>query len=135
MSKTWQPHQDKRFARELEFNKPYYVVREQATNLAPYEDGQLYDVYVFTERAPLTGTPMTAGGTTAKQLCRNMGPVYDTKPANMRGLRGPAPQVSAPLGSNNYEGVLDEAELRGLEKQVAQGSDPRKRRPLGSWRV
>ena len=135
MAKSWKPNEDSKFARQLEFGRPYYVIRAQATNLAPYEDAALYDVYTFTERAPITGTPMTAGGTTAKQLCRNMGPVYDTKPAGMRRLGGPAPQVAGPLGSNDYEGVLDEAELRGLEKHVRNGSDPKKRRPLGSWRT
>jgi hypothetical protein len=134
MSKCWQPNEDGKFARQLQFNKPYYVIRPQARNLAPYEDANLYDEYVFTERAPLTGTPMTAGGTTAKQLCRNMGPVYDTKPAGMRRMGSPGPQVAGPV-PQGYEGVLDEAELRGLEKQVRDGSDPRKRRPLGGWRV
>jgi hypothetical protein len=135
MSKTWQPHQYKRFARDVVLGRTYYVALDIATNLAPYEDAQLYREHVFTERSGLTGTPRTDGGTTATELCRNWGPVYDAAPAGMRRLGGPAPQVGAPLGSNNYEGRLDEAELRGLEKQVGQGSDPRKRRPLGSWRV
>lgn len=135
MSKTWQPHQYKRFARDVVLGRTYYVALDIATNLAPYEDAQLYREHVFTERSGLTGTPRTDGGTTATELCRNWGPVYDAAPAGMRRLGGPAPQVGAPLGSNDYEGRLDEAELRGLEKQVRQSSDPRKRRPLGTWRV
>jgi hypothetical protein len=135
MPKTWQPHQDKRFARDVVLGRTYYVALDTATNLAPYEDAQLYREHVFTERSGLTGTPRTDGGMTATELCRNWGPVYDTKPRNMRPLAGPSPQVGAPLGSNDYEGVLDEAELRGLEKQVQQGSNPRTRRPLGGWRA
>ncbi|MER6350627.1 hypothetical protein ABT186_01925 [Streptomyces sp. NPDC001634] len=131
----WQPGDWKKFEKQAEFGKPYYVVRDQATNLAPYEDKQLYAVHVFTERAPITGHKSTAGGTTAGALCRNQGPVYDAPPRGMRNIADRAPQVAGPLGSNDYEGVLDEAELRGLEKQVAQGSNPRTRRRIGGWRV
>lgn len=133
--KCWQPSDWKKFEKQAQMGRPYYVVRAQATNRAPYEDAALYDEYVFTERAPLTGSKTTANlGTTAGQLCRLMGPVYEEKP-NLRRMGSPGPQVAGPLGSNDYEGVLDEAELRGLEKQAAQGSDPRTRRRLGGWRV
>lgn len=135
MPKTWQPHQDKKFARELKLGQPYYVINEIATNLAPFEDARMYSEYTFTECSRLTGTPRTDGGMTATELCRNWGPVYDTKPTRLRRLGSPGPQVAGPLGSNDYQGYLDDAELRGLEKQVRDGSHPRKRRPLGSWRV
>ena len=135
MPKTWKPSEDSKFARELKLNTPYYVIISLATNGAPFEDAVRYREFVFTSRAPFTNTPMTDGGETAKNLCRNWGPVFDTKPAYMRRTGAPGPQVGAPLGSNDYEGYLDADEIRGLEKQVAQGSDPRKRRPLGSWRV
>lgn len=133
--KCWQPSDWKKFERQAEMGRPYYVARPQATNRAPYEDPNLLDEYVFTERAPLTGHKATDGlGTTAGQLCRLMGPVYEQPPAGVRSLRGPAPQVAGPL-PEGYEGVLDEAELRGLEKRVSDGSNPRKRRPLGSWHL
>jgi hypothetical protein len=105
-----------------------------ATNLAPWEDAKTYSVHVFTERGPITGNPMTAGGTAAAGLCQRQGPVYDTPPSGLRNIAGPAPQVAGPMGSNSYEGVLDEAELRGLEKHVASGSNPRNRRSPHSWR-
>lgn len=133
MPKCWQPGDAKKFAKQAKLNTPYYVVRDMATNLAPYEDKQTYSQIVFTERRPFTNTP-SAGSMDAVQFCQNYGPVYDTPPQGLRNLAGPAPQVAGPL-ANGYEGVLDEAELRGLEKQVGQSSDPRKRRPLGGWRV
>jgi hypothetical protein len=46
----------------------------------------------------------------------------------------PARQVGAPLG-NGHEAILDEAEIRGMEKLAAQTSNPRNRRRPGSWRV
>ncbi|MFF8589982.1 hypothetical protein ACF061_00840 [Streptomyces sp. NPDC015220] len=134
MAQTWQPHQDKKFARELKLGKPYYVIRDLETRRASFEDAQRYEEHIFTECSRLTGTPRTDGGMTATELCRNWGPVYDTKP-RMRRSGEPGPQVTGPLGSNDYEGILDEAEIRGLEKHVRNGSDPRTRRPLGSWRL
>ncbi|MFI8191385.1 hypothetical protein ACIF8T_21620 [Streptomyces sp. NPDC085946] len=128
MAKTWQPRDEKRFARELRFNTPYYVIRDLATNLAPFEDAQRYEVHVFTERAPITGTPMTANGVTARDLCRNRGPVYDTMPENMRRSGAPGAQVGAPLGSNDYQGYLDKAEIRALEKLALEANDRRNRR-------
>jgi hypothetical protein len=126
MSKSWSPAEAKKFAKQARLNTPYYVVYNMATNLAPYEDAQTYSEIVFTERRPFTNTP-SSGSMDAVQFCRNYGPVYDTPPKGLRNIAAPPRQVAGPLGGN-YEGVLDEAELRGLEKQVAQGSDPKKRR-------
>lgn len=134
MSKCWKPSEAKKFARQAQLGKTYYVVYEHARNLGPYEDKQTYSEFRFTKRAPLTGNLMTEGGTSAEGLCLRYGPVYDAPPPGLRNIAGPAPQVAGPL-PNGYEGVLDEAELRGLEKQVRDGSDPKKRRPIGSWRV
>ncbi|MFE7233936.1 hypothetical protein ACFVAF_25365 [Streptomyces sp. NPDC057596] len=134
MPNCWQPGDWKKFARQVRPGQSYYVIRELANHRAPFEDRQRYEEHVFTERAMLTGTPRTAGGMTATELCRNWGPVYDTQPRNMRASGEPGPQVAGPLG-RNYEGVLDEAEMRGLEKRVRDGSNPKTRRPLGGWRV
>jgi hypothetical protein len=133
MPKTWSPGDAKKFARQVQLGKTYYTVNSHARNLGSYEDSHTYSEHVFDGRRPFTNTPCS-GSVDAVTLCQRFGPVYEQPPAGMRNLSGPAPQVAGPLG-DNYEGVLDEAELRGLEKHAAQGSDPRKRRPLGSWRI
>lgn len=134
MPKSWSPGEAKKFAKQARLGVTYYTINKHATNLGAYEDRKTYSAHVFTRHAPITRNPMTDGGTSAEGLCLRYGPVYDTPPQGLRNLDGPAPQVAGPLGAD-YEGVLDEAELRGLEKQAAQTSDPRRRRPLGSWRV
>jgi hypothetical protein len=131
MPKTWQPHQAKQFARQLQLNKPYYVVFNMATNLAPYEDGQTYSEYTFTSRLPLTGTPLSGRmGIDAVTLCQNFGPVYDAPPRGLRNIADPPPQVAGPLGHGEYSGYLDEAEINGLGKRVRSGSDPATRQPV-----
>ncbi|MFF9118295.1 hypothetical protein ACF09Y_22295 [Streptomyces massasporeus] len=127
MSKCWQPNQERKFARELRLNTPYYVIRDLETRGARFEDAQRYEEHVFVECSRLTGTPRTEGGMTATELCRNWGPVYDTPPRNMRRSGEPGPQVGAPLG-RDYHARLDEAELRGLGKRLRDASDPRTRR-------
>lgn len=133
--KTWKPGDWKKFAKQAEFGKPYYVLHDIATNLKPWEDSQLCSVHVFTGYAPLTANKRTDDGTTAGALCRNQGPVYDTPPPGIRNMATPPPQVAGPMGSNDYEGVLDEAEIRGMEKRVREASDPRTRGRMGGWRV
>jgi len=134
MSKCWQPNQASKFAKEVKLGKPYYTVNDMATNLAPWGDAQTYSVHVFTERSSFTARPMTDGGTSAVGLCQRQGPVYDAPPRGLRNIAGPAPQVAGPLPAG-YEGVLDEDEIRGLEKRVRDGSDPRTRRSPRSWRI
>jgi hypothetical protein len=134
MPKTWKPGDSKRFARELKLGQRYYTVAKVARNIAPYEDPYLATTHVFTGRLPLTGSPCTESGYSAVDLCRLHGPVYDAPPANIRNIADPAPQVAGPL-PKGYTAVLDEAEIRGLEKQVRDGSDPKKRRRLGGWRA
>ncbi|CAM5393639.1 hypothetical protein STENM36S_06364 [Streptomyces tendae] len=135
MPKQWSAGQAKKFARELKLGQSYYVVYDISRRCAPYEDSQLYGEYRFTDRLPFTGNPCTESGYSAVTLCQTRGPVYDAPPRGMRNIADPSPQVAGPLGSNDYEGILDEDELRGLEKQAAQGSNPRTRRRLGGWRV
>ncbi|MGW5173154.1 hypothetical protein ACWERY_02150 [Streptomyces sp. NPDC004082] len=131
--KTWRPQDAKRFAREVKLGAEYWVIYNVAQNMATYEDAQLCSKFVFTRHAPFTGTPMTDGGETAVGLCQRHGPVYDQKPAGIRDVAQAGPQVRAPLG-DNYEGFLDEAELRGLDKRVAQSSNPTNRRNPRNWR-
>lgn len=130
MPKTWSPAQAKKFAKELEFGRSYYVVYDVATNRAPYEDRRLYSEYVFTKRLPLTGSPCTDGGYSAVTLCQTFGPVYDAPPRGMRNVAGPGPQVGAPLGED-HSAYLDEDEIRAMQKLASQGVDPRARRIRG----
>jgi hypothetical protein len=125
--RSWQPRDSKRFARQAKLNTTYYVVMNVNRRVAPYEDAQLYSEYVFTGRLPFTNNACTSSGYSAEDICRLYGPVYEQRPTGMRNVAAPAPQVAGPLGKN-YRGVLDEAELRGLEKRVADSSDPKKRR-------
>lgn len=130
MPQTWQPNQAKKFAKELELNKPYYVVYDMATNLAPYEDSQTCSEFVFTGRLAVTGSPCTDGGYSAVSLCQTFGPVYDRPPRGMRNIADEPRQYGALL--SNVGGELDEAEIRGLEKRVRDGSDPATRQPIRS---
>lgn len=102
-----------------------------ARNIAPYEDSELATEFTVTRF--FLGAPM-CGSVELESILWQFGPLHDSKPAGLRDIAGPAPQVAGPL-PDGYEGVLDEAEIRGLEKQVRDGSDPRKRRRIGTWRV
>jgi hypothetical protein len=132
--KTWNPGDEKRFVRDIKLGQPYYIIYKIAQNLAPWEDARLYSEIRFTKRLAFTGTPCTEYGSAATHILRCFGPIHDTPPRGMRNIAEAARSVGAPLG-DNYEGILDEAEIRGLEKRIAQGSDPRHRRPIGSWRL
>jgi hypothetical protein len=131
--KTWNPGDEKRFVRDIKLGQPYYIIYKIAQNLAPWEDARLYSEIRFTKRLAFTGTPCTEYGSAATHILRCFGPIHDTPPRGMRNIAEAARSVGAPLG-DNYEGILDEAEIRGLEKRIAQASDPRNRRPIGSWR-
>jgi hypothetical protein len=132
MPKTWSPGDAKKFARQVQLGKSYYTVNSHARNLGSYEDSHTYSEHVFDSRRPITGTPCS-GAVDAVTLCQRFGPVYEQPPAGMRNLSGPAPQVAGPLG-DNYEGVLDEDEIRGLEKINSQNLTPRQRRALNARR-
>ncbi|WP_318201059.1 hypothetical protein [Streptomyces sp. SCL15-4] len=127
MAKTWQPGDEKRFVRDIQLGKPYYIVYKIAQNLAPWEDAELYSEIRFTSRLPFTNTPCTEYGSDAATILRGHGPIHDTPPRRMRNIADVAASVGAPLG-DNYEGFLDEAELRGLEKQLADLPNPKHRR-------
>ncbi|MGW0920118.1 hypothetical protein ACWD3J_14010 [Streptomyces sp. NPDC002755] len=134
MPKTWQPGEAAKFARQLELDKPYYIVMKTARHMAVWEDPELASTYVFTKRLPLTGNPCTEGDYSAVQLCQNFGPIYDTPPRGIRNIADVTPRVAGPLPAG-YEAILDHAEIRGLDKQVADSSNPRKRKLIGSWGV
>jgi len=133
--RSWEPTKKgaKELNRWLSKGKTVYTLRAVARNIAPYEDSQLYSAHTFDRRSPITGEWMTSH-LSASGLLAQEGTVYEQPPRGVRNIADPAPQVAGPLGGN-YEGVLDEAELRALEKHVADGSNPRTRRRLGSWHV
>lgn len=116
----------KKAGRELKKGDRFYIIQNVAQNLAPYEDGQLYSEYTVTGTHPLLGGAMV-GGQAVEGIVLRDGPISTSPPKGLRNVANSGPQVAAPLGSD-YDAFLDEAELRGLEKHVAQSSDPRKRR-------
>ncbi|MFF7329683.1 hypothetical protein [Streptomyces sp. NPDC008150] len=134
--RTWEPTKKgaKQLNAALREGMTVYTVRNVTRALAPYEDPQLYSAHTFDWCSPVTGHWM-AGHLSAAGLLGQEGTVYENPPRGMRDIATPGPQVAGPLGNGDYEGVLDEAELRGLEKQAAQGSNPRARRRPGGWRV
>ncbi|MBD0743564.1 hypothetical protein [Streptomyces sp. CBMA152] len=123
----------KKASRELKKGDTFYVTLDVAKNIAPYEDSHLYSEYTVTGDHPLLGGAMV-GGQSVEGIVLRDGPIHTRPPKGLRNIASPGPQDDAPLGSD-YEAFLDEAELRGLDKRVRQGSDPQKRGRLNSWRV
>ncbi|MGW5636454.1 hypothetical protein [Streptomyces sp. NPDC003832] len=134
--KTWEPTRRgiRDLNRHIRKGTVVYTVSKQARHMAPWNDAELWSAHEFTWRSPITGHWMT-GHKSAEGLLQTEGTVYEQPPRGMRPLAGPGPQVAGPLGDGEYEGRLDEAEIRGLEKHVRDGSNPRHRRPIGSWRA
>ncbi|MFD4596751.1 hypothetical protein ACFWPQ_01835 [Streptomyces sp. NPDC058464] len=117
-----------------------YTVRENHNKFSggstiPWIDKHAYAAHEFTWRSPITGSWMTGHMSVDALFAMSVdGLVYEQPPAGMREIGDPGPQVSGPLG-DGYEGILDEAEIGGLWKQVRDGSNPRTRRAPGNWRV
>ncbi|MFJ5973535.1 hypothetical protein [Streptomyces sp. NPDC093060] len=103
-----------------------YTINDMATNLASFEDAQTYNAHTIDGRSSLTGE-WKIGHLSISGYLAQYGTAYEQPPAGMRDIATPGRQYGSPLGLG-YRGVLDEAEIRGLEKQVAQSSDPKKRR-------
>ncbi|MFB7244621.1 hypothetical protein ACFCYX_19435 [Streptomyces populi] len=118
--------------RRLREGDVVYTVRKVSGHVAPYEDARLCVEHEFTWTNRVTGSLMT-GHLSIEGLLAQENEIHEQPPRGVRNIADPAPQVGAPLGSN-YEGRLDEPELRGLNKHVADGSDPRTRRHPRSWR-
>jgi hypothetical protein len=110
-----------------------YTVRKISGHVAPYEDSKLYAAHEFTHHSGITGNLMT-GHLSIAGLLAQENEIHEQPPRGMRNIADPARQVGAPLG-NGHEAILDEAEIRGMEKLAAQTSNPRNRRRPGSWRV
>ncbi|WP_405964821.1 hypothetical protein OG713_34800 [Streptomyces sp. NBC_00723] len=126
--RTWEPTKKgiRDLNRWLSKGKTVYTVSAMATNLGRYEDSHTYSAYTFDRQSRITGEWMT-GHLSVSGLMGQYGAVYEKPPAGMRDIATPGRQVAGPL-PRGYRGVLDEAELRGLEKQVRDSSDPKKRR-------
>lgn len=138
MPQTWEPGRKgvrdlTRYIAQNGKGTTVYTVSEQALNAAPWEDAKMWMARTFDTRSPITGHWLT-GHLSVEGLLAQEGTVYEQPPRGMRELGSPGRQVAGPLGSNDYEGVLDAAEIRGLGKRVADGSDPRTRRSPRSWR-
>ncbi|MFF9624261.1 hypothetical protein [Streptomyces griseosporeus] len=126
--RTWEP--TKRGAKDLNRwlskGKTVYTLRNIADAYQGYEDAQLYAAHTFDRKSRLTGEWMTSH-LSASGLLAQEGKVYENPPAGVRNIADPVPQVAGPL-PKGYRAPLDEAEIRGLEKRVADSSDPKKRR-------
>lgn len=121
------------FVRSLHPGKTVYTIVDVATNLAPYEDPQLYSAYTFERRSRITGEWMTAGRTTARHLLFAYGPVHEEPPTGMRNLAGPGPQVAGPLpAGEEFDRRLDADEVEHMEKLAREARDARPKRKA-SW--
>jgi hypothetical protein len=78
--KSWGSGQARKFAGQAELGKTYYTIREQSAHARTYGVAQTVNEHVFTHRSLVTGQAMTEGRTSALQLCRTQGPVYDSRP-------------------------------------------------------
>lgn len=96
-----------------------WTIVDVATNLAPYEDGQLLQEYKVTGTHPLLGGAMICGALSVEGLVLREGPVYTTRPAGYRAVDEPAPQVPAPLADHDVRPLSDK-EIRRLERQIEQ---------------
>lgn len=126
--RTWEPTRKgaRDLNRWLSKGTTVYTISAQATNRAPYEDPHTFNARTFERRSPITGEWMT-GHLSVSGLLAQEGTVYEQPPAGIRETGSPGRQYGPPLG-DNYKGVLDEDEIRGLEKQAG---GPRKR--LRGW--
>lgn len=104
MGQQWGPGQARKFAKEVKLKTKYYTVQEQSEHAATYGPARTYTTHVFTERSGLTGVAMTAGGTSAIQLCRTQGPVYDSPPSGAKNRAKPKnPKPTDPEGKASRE--------------------------------
>lgn len=107
----------KKAGREARKGDTLWVIADVATNLAPYEDGQLLKEYKVTGTHPLLGGAMISGALSVEGLVLREGPVYTKRPAGYREIGEPAPQVPAPLADHDVR-PLTEQEIRRLERQI-----------------
>ena len=105
MPKTWSNGDARQFCRDLQLNKPYYVIREVNTKQTPLNDRYHAVTVVFTGRLPFTNNPCTESGYSAEQFCQLFGPVYDTPPPGIHNIEDRRPSY-APNVSGHTDGWL-----------------------------
>lgn len=106
MPKTWSKGDAKKFCRQLELGKTYYIIRETNTSMFPLNDRYLAVTVEFTGRLPFTNNPCTSSGYSAEDFCRLHGPVYDTPPPGVRNVEDRLPSYAP-----NVSGVHADAWL------------------------
>lgn len=116
-------------SKDLKKGDKVYVVLDNAGNLAPYENAQLYSAYTVTGQHPLLGGAMI-GGYSVEYLVRGFGPLYTQPPKGLRNIATPGPQVAGPLTGDEYR-ELSRYEIEQAEKQVEANNADRKRK--SSW--
>lgn len=107
----------KKAGRELRKGDRFYTIAQVATNLAPYEDDQLYSEHIVTGDHPLLGGAMV-GGQSVEGICLRSGPIYMDRPDGIRDIATPGPQVEGPLKGKKFGRKLTEREIADLERQV-----------------
>ncbi|MGW7469546.1 hypothetical protein ACWGJT_33985 [Streptomyces xantholiticus] len=108
----------KKAGRELKAGDRFYTIAQVATNLAPWEDDQLYSEHIVTGDHPLLGGAMV-GGQSVEGICLRSGPIYMDPPSGIRNVATPGPQVAGPLPKGKEFGrKLTEREIADLERQV-----------------
>lgn len=108
----------KKAGRECRKGDTLWTEVEVARNLAPYEDSTLLKEYKVTGTHPLLGGAMI-GGHSVEWLVLNEGPVYTSRPAGVRAVHEPAPQVPAPLADHQRRPLTDK-EIRKYERELSQ---------------
>lgn len=109
----------KKASREARKGDTLWVIVDVATNIAPYEDGQLLKEYKVTGTHPLLGGAIICGALSVEQLVLNDGPVYTTRPAGYREIGEPAPQVPGPLADHQRRPLTDK-EISRYERELSQ---------------
>lgn len=118
---VWETERDaKKLAKSAKIGDVLYTIDNVARNVARYEDSQLYSRHVVEHYHPITGTPMVAGSLSVTGLVKRFGPVYSERP-NLRGVHEPVPQVAGPVDRDEIH-ILDEAELKALEKRAGDAA-------------
>lgn len=86
----------KKAAKDARKGMKLYVIKKVSDRVAPYEDPYLYSEYTVTHRQAFTGAWMISGSLSVEGLVLRDGPVYTSRPAGLRGIHEPAPQVTGP---------------------------------------
>lgn len=121
----------KRLLKYAEPGMTFYGVQEQSASgrraMAPQ---YMCDRWTVTHMHPILGGAMV-GSSSLEKILFEHGPLYATPITSHKGkplhpMWVPLPQVAGPLGSDT-ERYLDEAEIKGLEKQVRDANQEREK--------